>query len=145
MLETRTHNLEEKKKKNGGCHLAIKSKVVLEIASLWYFGALLGFFSNRRNYAVGEGSVYPHSHLYTVHKQRTWLQQSDGHTGLRPPSLTSAAEETQVVLSDVSAVFKLENIDIWFCFCLSKTPNVFSAWVLDYRRRILFTCALSVR
>jgi hypothetical protein len=32
MLETRTHNLEEGK--NSDCHLAIKSKVMLEIASL---------------------------------------------------------------------------------------------------------------
>lgn len=55
-----------------------------EIASLWYFGPFLGFFSNRCNYVVGEGSVYPHYHLYTVYKQRTGLQQSDEHTGLRP-------------------------------------------------------------
>lgn len=145
MLETRTHNLEEEEEKNSGCHLAIKSEVVLEIASLWYFGTFLGFFSNRRNYVVGEGSVYPHYHLYTVYKQRTGLQQSDEHTGLWPHPWPQLLRESRWFFSDASAIFKWENIDLCICFCLSKTPNTFFAWVLDYSCGRLFICSMSIR
>lgn len=137
MLETRTHNLEEGKKththqKNQWLPLSHKEQSRVRNSFpviFWYFS---GFFQQSTQLCGWRGqclSTLPFIHCIQTGDSTPTVW---GAHGFAATSLTSAAEETQVVLSDLSATFKPEATGLCFCFCLSKTPAAFPARARGY-------------
>lgn len=135
MLETRTHNLEgwKQNKTKQWRPLSHKEQSRVRNSFLWYFGTFLGFSTDVIMWL--RGSVYPHPHLYPVYKQSDWTHSLMSTRGLRHILDLSSWGNPGGFIRPKYNLFKLEDIDLWFHFFLSKNLSRLSAW--DYRCGIL--------
>lgn len=128
MLETRTHNLEEeKKKKERKQWLPLSHKEQSRVRNSFpvIFWSISGFFQQSMQLCGWRRqclSTLPFIHCIQTEDSTPAVWWAHGFAAT---SLTSAAEETQVVLSDVSAIFKPEIIDLPSASVCPKHPKPF--------------------